>query len=1074
MKPVSLMVLIAITVIILAGCASGTDPIKPGPDTGNIQELTSSGNEDSCSECQSQTHLWGYYDVYINSESSKVEVAANRSLQYVVNVTGFLNSSPTGVQISIEDVTSYPDCLDIGLNVTINHPLDDAGFDGYDVRGIFIGDGSGFMEYDSDLAYPVHGTDQVLLNADGYTRWCSPEEFTSPGVFGHIPGALASAAYSPSATLNGYKYFGEGLGVDDNLWTYLEAGDPQTGYFLHSTGNKRYYQIRFPIPVPGPRFGYAVIANWSGCDPANHPSHASEAVGLKLADFSTVYYENETSNGGDIDLYLKVFDWDAELTDGVMLDYGIVIESTVLLADYHLDTFEMTPTESGDHWHKYHVTIPATCVQGVEDNEFWVIIEDQDADYTNPFGVPNDADTDPLASFFRFDHSVSDTPPPPPDPWIELVNPDGGQVWETGTSEDILWESSEDFTGVEIKLSMDSGLAYSYTISPDTPNDGSFMWTDIPAECVSPNCRIRVANTAGGAAVDYSDSDFTIGGNWLEVIVPNGDEEWPIGTSQDIKWGCSQFTGQVYIEYSTDDFVSDINQIVDTTANDGEFTWDYIPYEISDNVKVRVYSVELGVSDVSDAGFSIVDHGWGRHWGGDDSDIDEGQVIATDSGGNVYTLGNFFGTVDFDPDPVDEALVTSLGSSDIYLTKFDSVGNFVWVVTFGGADVDEGYGLAIDGSDNICVSGDFRGTADVDPGLSTYYFTSSGASDVFITKLDPDGDFLWARQVGGISWDAVRGIAINVTGNVFVSGYFMGTADFDPGPGTHDRTSNGNADIYLLKLDQYGDYQWAVAWGGSDYDYSAGVEIDSDGWEVVSGTFMDTVDFDPGPGTDNRMSYGDTDVFLSRFNPLGGRDWTVTWGGSGTESIRGIATDAYGNSYVTGFFQDTVDFDPWIGIYNRTSNGANDAFVSKFTSTSGFGWARTWGSTGSESGTGIAVDASGDIHVASSFKMTVDFDPDAVGEFYMSSDSDSNDIALSVFSVHGEFQNATAIGGSDFDFANCVATDIIGNSYITGYFTSHTIDLAPTGSPCFEAPDVHTAVFDSDTFLIKYMPDGCW
>ena len=359
--------------------------------------------------------------------------------------------------------------------------------------------------------------------------------------------------------------------------------------------------------------------------------------------------------------------------------------------------------------------------------------------------------------------------------------------------------------------------------------------------------------------------------------------------------------------------------------------------------------------------------GWARTWGGSSSD--RGYGVATDDSGNVYVTGNFWSTVDFDPDGGDPH--TSNGDYDVFLSKFDSSGNFKWARTWGGTDWDKGFGVATDGSGNVYVTGYFKGTVDFDPGGGDPH-TSNGVDDVFLSKFDSSGNFEWARTWGGSSWDEGWGVAADGSGNVYVSGNFMGTVDFDPGGGD-PHTSNGSYDVFLSKFDLLGNFKQARAWGGPAWDIGWGVALDGSGNVYVTGYFEGTVDFDPGGG-DIHTSNGSTDVFLSKFDSSGNFKGARTWGGSLWDEARGVAADGSGNVYVTGFFGSTVDFDPGGGD-PHTSNGDLDAFLSKFDSSGNFDWARTWGGSIWDEGWGVTADGSGNVYVTGYFRETVDFAP---------------------------------------------------------------------------------------------------
>jgi len=393
-----------LVIVTMLGCSNGKGGITPPLESSGISLITS----DVTGQGNARTQLWGYYDLVFDFEEGSVEVISNRSVEYAVNVVKFINNDPAGLQISVNGTSPSGEFVDIDMDVTIKHPMGIEKFTGYDVRGVFIGNGSDTMQYGDGLAYPYRDQEQILLNADGYTRWYNPVEFTSESIFGYVPGKFASKNYTLTSMVNGYKYFAEGLNADGDVFEYLSEAGPETGYFLAGSSNTRNYQIRFPVPSPGIKYGYAIVANWEGGDPEFHPSHAPEAIAVSVTDSSELFFVNMTENGGYINLQIEVFNWDASPVSGVMEEYRINIESDVLSSVYTLDPFEMTPVSGDDEVYMYEVEILADDVTGTAGNEVWVIVESPELDYSNPFGILNDAGDDRLASFFRFDLEVSD------------------------------------------------------------------------------------------------------------------------------------------------------------------------------------------------------------------------------------------------------------------------------------------------------------------------------------------------------------------------------------------------------------------------------------------------------------------------------------------------------------------------------------------------------------------------------------------------------------------------------------------------------------------------------------------
>ncbi|MEA3496366.1 MAG: SBBP repeat-containing protein, partial [Bacteroidota bacterium] len=310
---------------------------------------------------------------------------------------------------------------------------------------------------------------------------------------------------------------------------------------------------------------------------------------------------------------------------------------------------------------------------------------------------------------------------------------------------------------------------------------------------------------------------------------------------------------------------------------------------------------------------------------------DEGNSITTDAAGNVYTTGYFSGTADFDPGTGTTNL-TSAGIYDIFIQKLDPAGNLLWVKKMGGTSNDYGSSITTDATGNVYTIGTFRYIVDFDPGDGTTNLISAGYSDIFIQKLDSAGNFLWAKQMGGTSHDYGSSITTDATGNVYTTGYFSGTADFDPGTGTTNLTSAGRDDIFIQKLDPAGNLLWVKKMGGTSHDDGYSITTDVAGNVYTTGSFIGTADFDPGAGTTNLTSAGYYDIFIQKLDSAGNLLWAKQMGGTDYDVGHSITTDATGNVYTTGQFKETVDFDPGTGTSNLTSAGYYDIFIQKLDS----------------------------------------------------------------------------------------------------------------------------------------------
>ncbi|MGC9361691.1 MAG: SBBP repeat-containing protein, partial [Candidatus Syntrophosphaera sp.] len=284
-----------------------------------------------------------------------------------------------------------------------------------------------------------------------------------------------------------------------------------------------------------------------------------------------------------------------------------------------------------------------------------------------------------------------------------------------------------------------------------------------------------------------------------------------------------------------------------------------------------------------------------------------GYSIAMDSAGNSYVTGNFRGTARFGA-----TTLTSSGYEDIYVCKLDPNGNFIWAKKAGGSSNDYGKSIDVDSAGNCYVTGYFYGTASF--GATT--LTSSGEKEILACKLDPNGNFLWAKKAGGMSYDQGFGIAVDSAGNSYVTGCFEGSANF----GEITLISSGYLDIFVCTLDTNGNFVWAVQAGGV-FSCGYGIAVDSAGNSYVTGKFRYTASF----GAHIITNSGEYDIFACKLDADGVFRWAVQAGGSRNDYGCGIAVDSAGNSNVAGYFLGTASF----GAHILTSSGSYDIFFCK-------------------------------------------------------------------------------------------------------------------------------------------------
>jgi len=301
--------------------------------------------------------------------------------------------------------------------------------------------------------------------------------------------------------------------------------------------------------------------------------------------------------------------------------------------------------------------------------------------------------------------------------------------------------------------------------------------------------------------------------------------------------------------------------------------------------------------------------------------------LAFDNQGNVVTVGQFSGTVDFDPGP-EKFELTSAGSEDCFVWKLDKDGKFVWACRMGETNNDPGYDIATDPFGNVYVVGNMTGVnVDFDPGPGEYLLSTYGGGDAFVWKLDSGGDFVWAGLIGGPGIDQGQGaITVDNECNVYVTGQISGTADLDPSLGTYMVNGYGGYDIFVCKLNSEGNLIWGHIVGSENHDIGYGIAVDYFGNVYVAGIFSNTVDFNPGPGVDNLNSEGRYDGFLWKLDREGNHLLGRRIGGSERNDVIHDVSINNSNGILTihgAFYNTSIDVDLGPNVYQlRTASYA--------------------------------------------------------------------------------------------------------------------------------------------------------
>jgi len=827
---------VVVLLVILIGCGR-SDVIAP------VAPLRPAGNMKS-----SQTRvLWGLWDVTVSQDHSSAEVVPLRDAAFHFNLVRMLEFAPCSDCLKISNIVQ-PEPGEIRADLRLTHPVPgNLNLTGFDVRGIFI--------TGSDFTFPELGRSVALgqeypglMNADGYTQLYNPEEFEEnvpgPYIFKYISGK-----FSPGGNL------------DATLNPYLSYCDEMPRrMFLPGETNTRTAVLRVP---DGPlRFGYAVDACWV-------------PVGEKVTDPVEDFPEEANC--------LEAFRIEFDAGSSLGVEPGSEINVQI---DIH-------------------------------------------------------------------DHQAF------------------------STLDDVVVEAPDLFEGLR------------YPVFHNYAPDGAFIY--------------RV---------------------WLENEPGAGEGEYPV-----------------------------LVQVIDDEED-----------------------ANLGNIDAWQIGTVVVGEkkGWVKTWGADGRDSCWDLDIAED--GTVYVAGTFEGTVDFDPGPgVEEH--TATGSGWAYLSRFTPSGELEWVRTWGRARAGS---LVVDESGNVLVGGWFWGVVDFDPGGGVEEReTGQIYSDAYVSRFDSSGNFInvnsWGKEYVE---EKVNCICNGDMGSTLVTGIFSGTVDFDPGPGVEERTSNGEEDVFLARYDHYNELEWVGAWGGpggvsevvDDASYS--VASDSTGMIYVSGKFHSTCDFDPGPAIEEHVPIGWQDGFLVKYNSFGTLQWARTFGGTQSGAVLEVAEQDSSGVVISGYYSGLMDFDPGPGIEEHATNGTSDGFVASYTSGGDFEWVRIIGGTSETVATSLTTASNGDILVTGFFSETIDLNPGPAEDQYSS--FGFMDAYLARLDVFGEYLWGRTWGGAGNlavyidDEGTGVEVDADGNIYMTGHF-ENTVDFEPGSG----TQQVNTNGL-WDACVVKYQSGGIW
>jgi hypothetical protein len=401
---------------------------------------------------------------------------------------------------------------------------------------------------------------------------------------------------------------------------------------------------------------------------------------------------------------------------------------------------------------------------------------------------------------------------------------------------------------------------------------------------------------------------------------------------------------------------------------------------------------------------------WATRFGGTSADY--GAAVAVTGNGDVVVAGVFGGAVDFGG-----GVLVSSGSTDMFIAKYSAAGTHLWSRRFGGTGNERPLAMALDGSGNILVAGNFSGTAS----LGGASFSSTvGSTDAFIAKYSPDGAHVWSQVFGGPLSDQLNSIAVDSQGNAIVSGFFQ--ADLTPMVvGTTSLNSWGMADTLLAKFSPNGVNLWAMNFYNGGRDQGNAVAVDRNDNIIVAGYYLSFVDF--GGGVRNKPG-----GFLAKFSPSG--QWLMDRNCSTGGRVSAIDLDSNGDIAVSGIFFRQTDFGA--GVVSGTAYDS-DMFVAKYSGTDfGYRWAATMLGTEYAGAAAMAIDAQNNIILTGSLVGTVRFGAQTLSTGIGA----PADGFVAKYSSTGAAVWARGFGGASSDGGYSVAVGSSGHPVMTGCFSA--------------------------------------
>ena len=361
---------------------------------------------------------------------------------------------------------------------------------------------------------------------------------------------------------------------------------------------------------------------------------------------------------------------------------------------------------------------------------------------------------------------------------------------------------------------------------------------------------------------------------------------------------------------------------------------------------------------------------------------------------------------------VNEISLTATGRSDVFISKIDKYGNFIWATKAGGENDDYIYSITSDLDGSSTIEGSFSGSAN----FSDITLRSSTKEQYFTAKLDTDGNYTWAEVSENKNTESSNIKSVLSDGSYIIAGSFSGNKSF----GARSLQSKGKMDVFIAKQNKDGSYDWATTGGGSDYDSVNAISSIDNNSTFITGTFSGSASF----GDTTLNSSNEQEIFIAKLNSDGTYAWANKAGGLGNEYVKSIKSQNDGSSFIIGTFTGVASF----GGTSLNSFGGEDTFIAKLNANGSFSWVTQAGGFNKDYGIDISPLADGSTLIIGEFTGEANF-----GNIKLTSAGNS-DVYIAKLNINGEFEWARRAGGVNSDKSHSINTHEDGSSIITGTF----------------------------------------